>query len=180
MNSFLDNFFKLKENDTNVKTEFIAGVTTFMTMAYILIVNPSILSAAGMDSGAVFTATAVSAIIATLIAFTPCSQLFQKMHMYRIRSIFFQIFQDRGKAVTHLPAIVLHKENLLRIHRAGTVLSVQIRISLVKQVIPALERHRVEDLIDPGHPPHTPVDVTGGFLQVYTDTGHAHTSLCFI
>ena len=67
MNSFLDNFFKLKENDTNVKTEFIAGVTTFMTMAYILIVNPSILSAAGMDSGAVFTATAVSAIIATLI-----------------------------------------------------------------------------------------------------------------
>ena len=59
MNSFLDNFFKLKENDTNVKTEFIAGITTFMTMAYILIVNPSILSAAGMDSGAVFTATAL-------------------------------------------------------------------------------------------------------------------------
>lgn len=57
MNSFLDNFFKLKENNTNVKTEFIAGITTFMTMAYILIVNPSILSAAGMDSGAVFTAT---------------------------------------------------------------------------------------------------------------------------
>ena len=67
MNSFLDNFFKLKENDTNVKTEFIAGITTFMTMAYILIVNPSILSAAGMDSGAVFTATALSSIIATLI-----------------------------------------------------------------------------------------------------------------
>lgn len=67
MNNFLDNFFKLKENNTNVKTEFIAGITTFMTMAYILIVNPSILSAAGMDSGAVFTATAVSAIIATLI-----------------------------------------------------------------------------------------------------------------
>ncbi|WP_133015630.1 NCS2 family permease [Clostridium cuniculi] len=67
MNNFLDNFFKLKENNTIVKTEFIAGITTFMTMAYILIVNPSILSAAGMDSGAVFTATAVSAIIATLI-----------------------------------------------------------------------------------------------------------------
>ena len=67
MGNFLDNFFKLKENNTNVKTEFIAGITTFMTMAYILIVNPSILSAAGMDSGAVFTATALSAIIATLI-----------------------------------------------------------------------------------------------------------------
>ncbi len=67
MNNFLNNFFKLKENNTNVKTEFIAGITTFMTMAYILIVNPSILSAAGMDSGAVFTATALSAIIATLV-----------------------------------------------------------------------------------------------------------------
>ena len=67
MNKFLDNFFKLKENNTNVKTEFIAGITTFMTMAYILIVNPSILSVAGMDSGAVFTATALSAIIATLV-----------------------------------------------------------------------------------------------------------------
>lgn len=67
MNNFLDNFFKLKENNTNVKTEFIAGITTFMTMAYILIVNPSILAAAGMDSGAVFTATALSAIIATLV-----------------------------------------------------------------------------------------------------------------
>ena len=67
MNNFLDNFFKLKENNTNAKTEFIAGITTFMTMAYILIVNPSILAAAGMDSGAVFTATALSAIIATLV-----------------------------------------------------------------------------------------------------------------
>ncbi|WP_297712726.1 NCS2 family permease [Clostridium sp.] len=67
MNNFLNNFFKLKENNTNVKTEFIAGITTFMTMAYILIVNPSILSAAGMDSGAVFTATALSAIVATLV-----------------------------------------------------------------------------------------------------------------
>lgn len=63
----MEKFFKLKENNTDVKTEFIAGLTTFMTMAYILIVNPSILSAAGMDQGAVFTATALSAIIATLI-----------------------------------------------------------------------------------------------------------------
>ena len=63
----LDNYFGLSQNDTNVKTEIVAGITTFMTMAYILIVNPSILSAAGMDSGAVFTATALSAVVSTLI-----------------------------------------------------------------------------------------------------------------
>ena len=63
----MEKFFKLKENNTNVRQEVIAGITTFMTMAYILIVNPSILSAAGMDSGAVFTATALSAIVATLV-----------------------------------------------------------------------------------------------------------------
>ncbi|HHD2963439.1 NCS2 family permease [Clostridium perfringens] len=63
----MEKFFKLKENNTDAKTEFIAGLTTFMTMAYILIVNPSILSVAGMDQGAVFTATALSAVIATLI-----------------------------------------------------------------------------------------------------------------
>ncbi|MGL4329155.1 MAG: NCS2 family permease, partial [Clostridium sp.] len=50
----MERFFKLKENDTNVRQEVVAGITTFMTMAYILIVNPTILSAAGMDSGAVF------------------------------------------------------------------------------------------------------------------------------
>ena len=64
--SFLEKTFKLKENNTTVSTEVTAGITTFMTMAYILAVNPSILSAAGMDSGAVFTATALSAVIATL------------------------------------------------------------------------------------------------------------------
>lgn len=63
----LDKLFHLKENHTDVKTEIIAGVTTFMTMAYILAVNPNILSAAGMDSGAVFTATALAALIATLL-----------------------------------------------------------------------------------------------------------------
>lgn len=63
----MEKYFRLKENNTTVKTEMIAGITTFMTMAYILIVNPAILSAAGMDQGAVFTATAVSAIIATLL-----------------------------------------------------------------------------------------------------------------
>ena len=62
----LDKIFHLKENHTDVKTEIIAGVTTFMTMAYILAVNPSIMSAAGMDSGAIFTATALASMIATL------------------------------------------------------------------------------------------------------------------
>lgn len=62
----LDKVFHLKENHTDVKTEMMAGVTSFMTMAYILAVNPDILSAAGMDHGAVFTATAVAAFIGTL------------------------------------------------------------------------------------------------------------------
>lgn len=63
----LDKIFHLKENKTDVRTEVIAGVTTFMTMAYILAVNPNILSASGMDRGAVFTATALSAFIATCL-----------------------------------------------------------------------------------------------------------------
>ncbi len=64
--SIMENFFKLKENGTNVRTEVIAGITTFLSMVYILAVNPSILSAAGMDPAAIFTATAVSAAFATL------------------------------------------------------------------------------------------------------------------
>ena len=63
----LEKLFHLKENHTDVKTEVMAGITTFMTMAYILAVNPSILSASGMDSGAVFTATALASAIATLL-----------------------------------------------------------------------------------------------------------------
>lgn len=63
----LEKLFHLKENHTDVKTEVMAGITTFMTMAYILAVNPSVLSASGMDSGAVFTATALSSAIATLL-----------------------------------------------------------------------------------------------------------------
>lgn len=62
-----ESFFKLKENNTNIKTEILAGITTFMTMAYILVVNPAILSEAGMDFGAVFTATALAAIVTTLL-----------------------------------------------------------------------------------------------------------------
>lgn len=63
----LEIVFKLSENKTDAKTEILAGITTFMTMAYILAVNPSILSATGMDSGAVFTATALAAFIGTLL-----------------------------------------------------------------------------------------------------------------
>lgn len=62
----LEKFFQLKENKTNVKTEVIAGITTFMTMAYILAVNPSILSASGMDKNAILMATAIAAFIGTL------------------------------------------------------------------------------------------------------------------
>lgn len=64
---FITRFFKLKENNTTVRTEILAGITTFMTMAYILAVNPDILSATGMDKGAVFTATALASLIATLV-----------------------------------------------------------------------------------------------------------------
>ncbi len=60
----MEKLFKLKEHGTNVKTELIAGLTTFLSMVYILAVNPSMLAAAGMNAGAVFTATAVSAAIA--------------------------------------------------------------------------------------------------------------------
>ena len=63
----MENTFKLRENGTTVKTEIIAGVTTFMTMAYILAVNPNILSSTGMDHGAVFTATALAAFLGTLL-----------------------------------------------------------------------------------------------------------------
>ncbi|MDR3020237.1 MAG: NCS2 family permease [Treponema sp.] len=63
----MEKFFRLKENNTTVKTELIAGLTTFMTMAYILIVNPNILSVTGMDWGAVFTATAVASVLATMM-----------------------------------------------------------------------------------------------------------------
>ena len=62
----MEKFFKLKEHNTTVTTEIMAGLTTFMTMAYILIVNPNFLSVTGMSWGGVFTATAVSSAVATL------------------------------------------------------------------------------------------------------------------
>lgn len=63
----LNSYFKLKEKGTTVRTEVLAGITTFMTMAYILAVNPSILSATGMDASSVFAATAISSVVATAI-----------------------------------------------------------------------------------------------------------------
>jgi len=62
----LEKMFKLKENNTTVKTEVIGGLTTFMTMAYILAVNPSILSASGMDKNAILMATAIASFIGTM------------------------------------------------------------------------------------------------------------------
>jgi AGZA family xanthine/uracil permease-like MFS transporter len=64
---FLDGYFGLTQNGTSVRTECIAGVTTFLTMAYIIFVNPTILANAGMDKGAVFVATCVAASLSTLI-----------------------------------------------------------------------------------------------------------------
>jgi len=63
----METFFKLSERGTTVKTEVMAGVTTFMTMAYILAVNPIILGASGMDTGAIFTATALASAFATIL-----------------------------------------------------------------------------------------------------------------
>ncbi len=66
-NNFLESFFKLSERKSTLRTEIMAGITTFMTMAYILAVNPSILSAAGMDTHSVLAATAISAAIGSLV-----------------------------------------------------------------------------------------------------------------
>lgn len=65
--SFNERAFKLREHGTDQKTEITAGITTFMTMSYILAVNPTILSDAGMDAGAVFSATIIASVIAMLI-----------------------------------------------------------------------------------------------------------------
>lgn len=68
----LNNYFKLKEHGTDIRTEIVAGIITFLTMSYILVVNPNILGAAGMDKSALFTATALASILGTLfMAFIP-------------------------------------------------------------------------------------------------------------
>ena len=66
----IDKLFKLSERGTDTKTEFMAGITTFMTMAYILAVNPAIMGASGMDTGAIFTATALASAVATFLMAT--------------------------------------------------------------------------------------------------------------
>ena len=63
----LDHYFGLRAQGTDVRTEFIAGVTTFLTMVYIIFVNPIILGKAGMDQGAVFVATCIAAAVSTLV-----------------------------------------------------------------------------------------------------------------
>src|SRR5699024_4709094 len=65
--NFIKNYFHLEKLGTNVRTEFIAGLTTFISMSYILFVNPSVLGASGMNTGAVFTATALAAALGTAI-----------------------------------------------------------------------------------------------------------------
>ena len=65
--AMLEKYFGLKEQGTDVRTEFIAGLTTFLTMVYIVFVNPAILSKTGMDQGAVFVATCVAAAVSTMV-----------------------------------------------------------------------------------------------------------------
>ncbi len=67
MNNWLSSFFKLEQNNSSIRTELIAGLTTFLAMAYITVVNPSILSQAGMDFGAVFVATCIAAALGSII-----------------------------------------------------------------------------------------------------------------
>jgi AGZA family xanthine/uracil permease-like MFS transporter len=67
VNDWLESFFKIKERNTNVRTEVVAGITTFMTMAYIIFVNPGILSETGMPFGALMVSTCLSAALATLL-----------------------------------------------------------------------------------------------------------------
>ena len=67
MPTLLDRTFKLNEHGTSVKTEILAGVTTFLTMAYILFVNPTILGSTGMPKDAVFVATCVVSALGTIV-----------------------------------------------------------------------------------------------------------------
>ena len=66
--SFLDGYFKITERDSTISREVMGGVTTFLAMAYIIIVNPSILSLSGMDKGALITVTCLASFIGTIIA----------------------------------------------------------------------------------------------------------------
>ena len=74
----LNKIFKLKENNTNVRTEITAGITTFMTMAYILAVNPSILSEAGMDSTAVLRQLQLTSKLCLYLHYPLLQQVLQR------------------------------------------------------------------------------------------------------
>ena len=67
MKDFLHRHFMLKENQTSIRTELMGGVTTFMTMSYIIFLQPALLSSGGMDKGAVMVATCLSSALATLL-----------------------------------------------------------------------------------------------------------------
>ena len=121
----LEKLFHLKEHRTDVKTEVMAGITTFMTMAYILAVNPNILSAAGMDRGAVFTATALSSFIATclmallqskyrkyvLVVFTNSEiyPLFQNL----LQHFLYSLYRGNLKLLLHLVCHIIQVVHIL-------------------------------------------------------------------
>ena len=67
MTSLIEKIFKLKENNTNLKSEFLGGFTSFITMAYIIFVNPQIMSLSGMDQGAIFVGTCLAAALACIL-----------------------------------------------------------------------------------------------------------------
>jgi uncharacterized membrane protein len=74
INAVLERYFGLSQQGTDIRTEFVAGVTTFLTMVYIVFVNPIILGKAGMDPGAVFVATCVAAAVSTLVSDRACAR----------------------------------------------------------------------------------------------------------
>lgn len=91
--NWVEKQFRMKELGTNVKKETLAGITTFVSMAYILFVNPSVLGASGMDKGAVFTATALSAILGCLLmAFLAITRLQLHLDLVIMHSSHIQSF----------------------------------------------------------------------------------------
>ena len=98
MKTVFEKVFQLSKHKTTAKTEVMAGITTFMTMAYILAVNPSVLSAAGMDATAVLLATALSSFIGTaymaLMANLPFASLLLSFpHVFNRERLYFSTFR---------------------------------------------------------------------------------------
>ncbi len=111
----LERLFQLKAHNTNVRTEILAGVTTFLAMAYILFVNPSILGETGMDKGAVFVATCLAAAIGStvmgLIANYPIALPERLLYLHRGPAHGSQLAGRAGCSV-HLGGDVLHSVDL--------------------------------------------------------------------